>query len=206
MPWEQVLYEVANRVATITLNRPDKLNAWTLQMEQECTAAFQAAAADAEVRAIVFTGAGRGFCAGADMSLLNALTQSDGVRGEMIGRVPLDASVRDDCHRKHAWIMSIPKPVIAAVNGPAVGLGFVLPLYCDIRIASEKALFSTIFAKRGLVAEYGLAWILPRIVGMPTAIDYCFTARNVDAAEALRSGLVHRVFQDRKSTRLNSSH
>src|SRR5690349_16332649 len=101
---EQVLYAVSGPVATITLNRPDKLNAWTLQMEQECTAAFQSAAADAAVRAIVFTGAGRGFCAGADMSLLNALTQSDGVRGEMVGRVPLDAAIREDFHRKHAWL------------------------------------------------------------------------------------------------------
>jgi len=196
MPWEEVVYEVSGHVATITLNRPDKLNAWTMRMEQEVTDAFSTAAENAEVRAIVLTGAGRGFCAGADMSLLSALTQSDGVRGEMVGRVPLDSSVREDFHRKHAWLMSIPKPVVAAVNGPAVGLGFVLPLYCDIRIASERALFSTIFAKRGLVAEYGLAWILPRIVGIPTAIDYCFTARNVDAAEALRAGLVHRVLPE----------
>lgn len=193
---EEVLYEASEHVATITLNRPDKLNAWTMRMEQEATAAFHAAAGDAAVRAIVFTGAGRGFCAGADMSLLSALTQSDGVSGSMSLRVPLDSGAREDFHRKHAWLMSIPKPVIAAVNGPAVGLGFVLPLYCDIRIASEKALFSTIFAKRGLVAEYGLAWILPRIVGLPAAIDYCFTARNVDAAEALRAGLVHRVLPE----------
>jgi enoyl-CoA hydratase/carnithine racemase len=195
MSWEEVLYDVSGHVATITLNRPDKLNAWTLKMEQEATAAFRAAADDAAVRAIVFTGAGRGFCAGADMSLLSALT-AGGPSGSMSLRVPLDSGVREDFHRKHAWLMSIPKPVIAAVNGPAVGLGFVLPLYCDIRIASEKALFSTIFAKRGLVAEYGLAWILPRIVGLPAAIDYCFTARNVDASEALRAGLVHRVLPE----------
>jgi enoyl-CoA hydratase/carnithine racemase len=196
MSWEQVLYEVSGHVATITLNRPEKLNAWTLQMDEESSAALRTAAADADVRVIVLTGAGRGFCAGADMSLLNALTQSDGTRGEMVGRVPLDTSIRDDFHRKCAWMMSIPKPLIAAVNGPAVGFGFVLPLYCDIRIASEKALFSTIFAKRGLVAEYGLAWILPRIVGLPAAIDYCFTARNIDAAEALRAGLVSRVLPE----------
>jgi enoyl-CoA hydratase/carnithine racemase len=196
MPWEEVLYEVSGHVATITLNRPDKLNAWTLRMDAESAAAFRMAADDATVRVIVLTGAGRGFCAGADMSLLSALTQEDGARGDLVSRVPLDSSVREDFHRKCAWLMSIPKPVIAAVNGPAVGFGFVLPLYCDIRIASEKALFSTIFAKRGLVAEYGLAWILPRIVGLPTAIDYCFTARNVDAAEALRAGLVHRVLPE----------
>jgi enoyl-CoA hydratase/carnithine racemase len=196
MSWEEIAYEVSGHVATITLNRPDKLNAWTRRMDQETTAAFHAAADDAAVRVIVLTGAGRGFCAGADMSLLSTLTQHDGPRGEMVGRVPLDAGVREDFHRKNAWLMSIPKPIIAAVNGPAVGFGFVLPLYCDIRIASEKALFSTIFAKRGLVAEYGLAWILPRIVGMPTAIDLCFTARNVDAAEALRVGLVTRVLSE----------
>jgi enoyl-CoA hydratase/carnithine racemase len=195
---EQVLYDVSGRVATITLNRPDKLNAWTMQMERETTAAFHAAAGDEAVRAIVFTGAGRGFCAGADMSLLTALTGTDGKSpgADIVGRVELDPSVRDDFARRHAWLISIPKPVIAAINGPAVGLGFVLPLYCDFRLASEKAVFSTIFAKRGLVAEYGLAWILPRIVGMPTTIDWCFTARQVDAAEALRAGLVHRVLPE----------
>ncbi len=193
---EQVHFEVASRVATITLNRPDKLNAWTMQMEDEVAAAFRNAAGTEDVRAIVFTGAGRGFCAGADMSLLKGLTESDGLRDGMIGRVPLGEGVRDDFRRRHAWLLTIPKPIIAAVNGPAAGLGFVLPLYCDIRVASEKAIFNPIFSRRGLVAEYGLAWMLPRIVGLPTSLEWCFTSRNIDAAEALRAGLVSRVLPD----------
>ncbi len=194
MAWDEVLYDVSDQVATITLNRPEKLNAWTVKMDQESSEAFRDAARDERVRAIVLTGAGRGFCAGADMSLLSALTQ--GRRADIMGHVELDAGVREDFHRKLAWLFSIPKPIIAAVNGPAVGFGFVLPLYCDIRIASEKALFSTIFSKRGLVAEYGLAWILPKIIGMPATIDWSFTARNVDAAEALLAGLVSRVLPE----------
>ena len=193
---EQVLYSVTSRVATITLNRPDKLNAWTRDMEQEVTQAFRDAAADSEVRVILLTGAGRGFCAGADMSLLKGLTESDTNHNGLVAEIPLGPGIRDDFQRKHAWLLSIPKPIVAAINGPAVGLGFVIPLYCDLRVASEKASFSTIFAKRGLVAEYGLAWMLPRIVGLPTAIDWCFTARTIDAAEALRAGLVQRVFPE----------
>lgn len=197
---EQVLYDAASSVATITLNRPDKLNAWTQQMELEVAEAFKVAADDDAVRAIVFTGAGRGFCAGADMSLLNALASTDAgapaTREGMVGRVPLDAAVREDFHRRHAWLMSIRKPIIAAINGPAVGLGFVVPMYCDFRLASEKAVFSTIFAKRGLIAEYGIAWMLPKLVGLPTTIDWCFTARQIDAAEALRAGFLHRVLPE----------
>jgi enoyl-CoA hydratase/carnithine racemase len=201
MTYEQILYSTAGSVATITLNRPDKLNAWTRQMEGEFTDAVRTAAADDGVRAIVITGAGKGFCAGADMSLLSAAASGAGASGDGAGS-PLEANVdfapeaRADFRKKHAWLVSVPKPVIAAINGPSVGLGFVIPLYCDFRIAAESAKFSVIFSKRGLVAEYGLAWILPRIVGLPNAIDLVFTSRLIDAAEAQRMGLVSRVLPD----------
>ena len=198
MDYEQILYDVADWVATVTLNRPDKLNAWTARMEEEVGHALRAAAADASVRSIVLTGAGRGFCAGADMSLLSGLS-GGGPMSHIRASVdvpPLDQSARPDYHKKHAWLLSIPKPIIAAINGPAAGLGFVIPLYCDFRLASASANFNVIFSRRGLVAEYGSAWILPRIVGLAAAIDLMFTSRKVDAAEALQIGLVNRVLPD----------
>jgi len=197
---EQILYDVTDWVATVTLNRPDKLNAWTRQMEQEVQHAFESAAADDAVRAIVLTGSGKGFCAGADMSLLSTLSATSGKDGAGSPIRAEDLGSKDGgsghFRRKHAWLAEIPKPIIAAVNGPAVGLGFVLPLYCDFRLAAETARFSTIFAKRGLVAEYGLAWMLPRIVGLTAATDWLMTSRMVDSAEALRTGLVNRVLPD----------
>jgi enoyl-CoA hydratase/carnithine racemase len=177
------------------VNRPDKLNAWTMQMEQEVSAAIQAAAADDGVRVIVLTGAGKGFCAGADMSLLSSIVSDGGSRAS--GLTTADANVPTsappELRMKYAWLLSVPKPIIAAIHGPAVGLGFVIPLYCDLRFVSETAKFSVIFSKRGLVAEYGLAWMLPRIVGPASAIDLMFSSRMVDAQEALRLGLVQRV-------------
>ncbi|MCC6391133.1 MAG: enoyl-CoA hydratase [Bryobacterales bacterium] len=190
--YEQILYDVSDAVATVTLNRPDKLNAWTRQMEEEATAAIRSAAADEGVRAIVLTGAGRGFCAGADMSLLSSISQS----GSTSEHRKVSGSVLEDNQRQHSWLLSVPKPVIAAINGPAVGLGFVIPLYCDFRLAAESASFNVIFSRRGLIAEYGLAWMLPRLVGLPKAIDLIFTSRKVDAREAREMGLAHQVLPD----------
>jgi enoyl-CoA hydratase/carnithine racemase len=197
MNYEQILYGVDQRVATITLNRPDKLNAWTQKMDEEVTAAIRAAAADDSVRAIILTGAGKGFCAGADMTLLSAISQESAPRaGRFLVETESNGDAHPDFRRKHAWLLSVPKPIIAAVNGPAVGLGFIIPLYCDFRFASDKARFSVIFSKRGLVAEYGLAWILPRIVGVGNAIELMFTSKMVEASEALRMGLVTRVLPE----------
>src|ERR1700734_826564 len=167
MTYDQINYDAADLVATITLNRPDKLNAWTEKMDQEIGSAVRAAAADDQVRVIILTGAGKGFCAGADMSLLSEISQESAPRA---GRFLVDtamyaADVPADFRNKHACFLSVRKPIIAAINGPAVGLGFIVPLYCDFRFASDKARFSVIFSKRGLVAEYGLAWMLPRLVG-----------------------------------------
>lgn len=194
--YEQITCDVSNLVATITLNRPDKLNAWTQQMDEEVSAAIREAAADDAVRVIILTGAGKGFCAGADMSLLSELSQQRAPEGRFLTEVAVDGDARPDFCKKHAWLLSVPKPIIAAINGPAVGLGFIVPLYCDLRFASEKARFSVIFSKRGLVAEYGLAWILPRLIGVPNAIELMFTSKMIDAQEALRVGLVSRVLPE----------
>ena len=198
MPTQETLYNVANRVATITLNRPDKLNAWTALMESEVRSHMENAEQDDEVRVIVLTGAGRGFCAGADMSLLSAVAEH-GVDDRGREQVLRDSAnrregVAPDFQKKYSYFPAIGKPVIAAINGPVVGLGLVIALYCDLRLASESARFSTTFARRGLIAEYGMAWMLPRIVGTANALDLLFSARTIDAAEALRLGLVNRVF------------
>ena len=197
MPYEQITYETANMVATVTLNRPDKLNAWTQKMEEEIGAAIRAASANDKVRVIILTGAGKGFCAGADMGLLSEISQESAPQaGRFLVDTEMYGDIPPDFRRKYAWLLGVPKPIIAAINGPAVGLGFIIPLYCDFRFASEKARFSVIFSKRGLVAEYGLAWILPRLIGVPSAIELMFTSKMVDAGEALRIGLVSRVFPE----------
>src|SRR5271156_581018 len=196
MPTLETIYEVADRVATITLNRPDKLNAWTATMEQEVRSAVQEAEQDENVRVIVLTGAGRGFCAGADMSLLNTVA-TQGLGDDDARRIQSGGAVqegRPDFQRKYSYFLGVAKPVIAAINGPAVGLGFVIPLYCDLRWAAENARFSTVFAQRGLIAEYGMAWMLPRIVGLSDALDLLFSARTIAASEALDLRLVNRVF------------
>ena len=198
MPSQETLYNVANRVATIILNRPDKLNAWTALMESEVRSHMENAAQDDEVRVIVLTGAGRGFCAGADMSLLSAVAER-GLDDRGREQVLRDGGnqregVPPDFQKKYSYFPAIGKPVIAAINGPVVGLGLVITLYCDLRLASDAGRFSTTFARRGLIAEYGMAWMLPRIIGTANALDLLFSARTIDAAEAQRMGLVNRVF------------
>jgi enoyl-CoA hydratase/carnithine racemase len=199
MAQQEILYQVSDRIATITLNRPDKLNAWTAVMEREVRAAMRDAESDDAVRVIVLTGAGRGFCAGADMSLLSGIAEHGLANRE---EHPLHNSangserlgVRPDFEKRYSYFPAIEKPVIAAVNGPAVGLGFILTLYCDLRFASDTARFGTAFARRGLIAEYGLAWLLPRLIGPANALDMLFSARLVNAGEALRFGLVNQVY------------
>ena len=203
MPTQETLYNVANRVATITLNRPDKLNAWTALMESEVRSHMENAEQDDQVRVIVLTGAGRGFCAGADMSLLSAVAER-GLDDRDLDDRGREKALRDgarrregaapDFQKKYSYFPAIGKPVIAAINGPVVGLGLVITLYCDLRLASDASRFSTTFARRGLIAEYGMAWMLPRIIGIANALDLLFSARTIDAAEALRMGLINRVF------------
>ena len=198
MPTQETLYNVANRVATITLNRPDKLNAWTGLMESEVRSHMENAEQDDEVRVIVLTGAGRGFCAGADMSLLSAVAERGpddrGLEHALHNEGNRREGVSADFQKRYSYFPAIGKPVIAAINGPVVGLGLVITLYCDLRLASDASRFSTTFARRGLIAEYGMAWMLPRIIGIANALDLLFSARTIDAPEALRMGLVNRVF------------
>ncbi|MBV9993488.1 MAG: enoyl-CoA hydratase [Alphaproteobacteria bacterium] len=192
MAHEHILYEVADGVATITLNRPDRLNAWTGTMYREVRSAMRAASDDEAVRAIVLTGAGRGFCAGADMEALQGI-QSSG-RGQQVEGEPFDPKARSDFHKTYSYFPSVPKPIIAAINGACAGLGLVIALYADMRFASDAAVFTTAFARRGLVAEHGVSWLLPRLVGVANAADLLFSARRVSAAEAKEMGLVNRVF------------
>ncbi len=198
MPSQETIYQVADRVATITLNRPDKLNAWTAVMEQEVRSAVEDAERDDNVRVIVLTGAGRGFCAGADISLLSSVAEhglDEGGRAQVLYNSGVErGGVRSDFRRKYSYFPAVGKPIIAAINGPVVGLGLVIALYCDLRFASDAARFSTAFARRGLIAEYGMAWMLPRLVGPAHALDLLFTARMIDAAEAKRMGLANQVF------------
>lgn len=197
--YTEILYDTSDRIATITLNRPDKLNAWTGQMDQEVRAAIADADSNDDVRVIVLTGAGRGFCAGADISLLSSLA-SAGLptdHAHALGHhapPSVKEGVRPDFQRKYSYFPSLKKPVIAAINGHAVGLGLILTLYCDLRFASSDAKFGTAFARRGLIAEYGMAWMLPRLVGPANALDVLLSARIFGADEALRMGLVNQVF------------
>ena len=192
----ETLYQVTDRVATITLNRPDKLNAWTAIMEQEVRAAMHEADKDGNVRVIVLTGAGRGFCSGADISLLSAVAEKgidEAKRAQLREGRSENAGVRADFQKKYSYFPGLTKPVIGAINGVAVGLGMVIALYCDVRLASDAARWGTVFARRGLIAEYGMAWMLQRLVGHSNALDLLFSARMIDAAEAFRMGLANQV-------------
>jgi enoyl-CoA hydratase/carnithine racemase len=199
MGYAEVLYEVEGRVATVTLNRPDKLNAWTAVMGREVRAAMTEAATDDGVRVIVLTGAGRGFCAGADMGLLSGLSghAAPGEDAEaVLRREGADGAARGagaEFRGPYAYFPTIAKPVIAALNGATAGLGLVVSLYCDLRVASDAAVFTTSFARRGLIAEHGVSWMLPRLVGLQHALDLLLSAKKIDAAEALRIGLVAQV-------------
>lgn len=194
MTYTQILYQVADYVATITLNRPDRLNAWTSTMATELRHAMESANSDPLVRVIVLTGAGRGFCGGLDMAELSDFTSSGTF--EPPQPTPIDDDARPDFHHPMAYFPSLRKPVIAAINGAAVGHGFVLAAYCDLRFAGNSAAFVTAFARRGLIAEFGMAWLLPRIVGQSRALDLLFSSRKVGADEALRIGLADRAFAD----------
>ena len=198
MSYETILYDVRDGIATVTLNRPDKLNAWTRQMSHELRAAMHAASADGAVRGIILTGAGRGFCAGADMNLLSGISggTAGGEETPEAFAVPPGGSQRADFRMPNAYFPSIPKPILGAINGPCAGLGFVVSLYCDFRFAAESAVFTTSFAQRGLIAEHGISWMLPRLVGIANAADLLYSARKIGAAEAQRLGIVQRVVPD----------
>ncbi len=186
MSYKEILYDVDRWIATVTLNRPDKLNAWTGTMEAEVKHALQAAAKDDDVRAIIITGAGRGFCAGADMSILS------GISGDGSDRKAPQASPdgADNFDQKFSYFLAIPKPIFAAINGPIAGIAVCFTLFCDFRYMAESAKLTTAFAKRGLIAEHGASWMLPRLIGAQNALDLLYSARTVTADEAERLGLV----------------
>jgi enoyl-CoA hydratase/carnithine racemase len=190
--YQHILYEVSDKIATITLNRPDRMNAWTPIMEHDVRNAMEMAAGDDNVRVIVLTGAGRAFCAGADMDALNGLDPSDMKRADNIP--PFDMNRRPDWQARFAYYPSIEKPVIAMLNGATAGIGLVHALYCDLRFAADNTVFTTAFARRGLIAEHGISWMLPRIVGHAHALDLLMSARRVSSEEALRMNLVNRLY------------
>jgi len=193
--YEEILYQVEDPVATITLNRPSVLNAWTDRMGFEVRHAVGEAEADPRVVGIVLTGAGRGFCAGADIKRLSAISSGDRrseVPGADLVSDPGDPSFGDDLHLgTYAYLMSVPKPVIAAINGPVAGMAVPIVLACDLRFMAEDAVLMTAFAQRGLVAEWGISWLLPRLVGPAVALDLLFSSRKVSGTEAAGLGLVN---------------
>jgi enoyl-CoA hydratase/carnithine racemase len=186
LDFEQIRYEVADGVLTITLDRPDRLNAFTETMMNELIAAFDASDADDDVRAVIVTGAGRGFCAGADLA--KGGETFDWRERAAAGDVP-----RDGGGRVVLRIYDSLKPVIAAINGPAVGVGITMTLPMDIRLAADGAKIGFVFARRGIVPEAASSWFLPRLAGISQAMEWVATGRVFDAAEAQRGGLVRSV-------------
>jgi 2-(1,2-epoxy-1,2-dihydrophenyl)acetyl-CoA isomerase len=190
--YEEILHEVADGVAWIRLNRPDKLNALTTRLAEEVLDALASADADPEVRCVVITGQGRGFSAGQDLTEFQA-------RG--VSELDIGEHLRSGYNRMIAAIVALPKPVIAGVNGVAAGAGLSLALACDLRVASDASSYIQAFVRIGLVPDSGGNWLLPRAVGYARALEMSITGRKVDAEEALRIGLVHRtapaeVFED----------
>ncbi|MCA0452927.1 MAG: enoyl-CoA hydratase/isomerase family protein [Chloroflexi bacterium] len=188
MPFETILHNLQDGILTLTLNRPDKLNAVTPLLLRELREAFEQAAGDRTVRVIVLTGAGRGFCAGADLGAASELIAAGGF------------SYEDNLNTTYnPLIMAmqrVPQPIIAAVNGVAAGAGMSLALACDLRIAAESASFLQAFVKIGLVPDSGSTWLLPRLIGTARALELMLTGRKVSAQEAFALGIVNQVVQD----------
>ena len=187
-------YDVTDKVATITLHRPERLNAWTAQMNAEYRSCLQRAADDPEVRVIVVTGSGRGFCAGAESEDLAGHLERGSYRSwdsEQLDRPGF--GVRPEFDAELAYHFGVPKPIIAAVNGPAAGVGFALACYCDLRFAAAGAKLTTAHGRLGLPCAFGLAWLLPKLVGLPRALDLILSSRTFTAEEALDLGLVTAV-------------
>ena len=188
MAYEEIIYEVSEQIATITLNRPDKLNSFTNRMLKEIIAAFDESDADDNVRAVIVTGSGRAFCAGADLS----------GGGETFAKGGSDVKAKTGVMRDGGGLVSLrifesKKPVIGAINGAAVGVGVTMTLPMDIRLASTATKFGFVFAKRGIIPEAASSWFLPRIVGISQATEWCFTGRMISADEAKEGRLVRSV-------------
>ena len=194
--FEHITYDVSEGIATITLNRPDKLNAFTAIMQRDLVNAFDQVDSDDSVRATIVTGSGRGFCAGADLG--SAPSQNSGDASAVCDNMPdqIDGVPRDGGGVVALRIAAMRKPVIGAINGAAVGVGATMTLPMDIRLASESARFGFVFARRGIVPEATSSWFLPRVVGMSTACEWALTGRVFGAEEAFRGGLVSAVLPE----------
>ncbi|HTZ88038.1 MAG TPA: crotonase/enoyl-CoA hydratase family protein [Solirubrobacteraceae bacterium] len=191
MPFEQILTELSDGILTITLNRPERLNAWTATMGRELIEAFDQADADDEVRAIVMTGAGRGYCAGADLAAGGETFDYEkrAQEGSLLS-APVDGVPRDNGGQFTLRIFDCKKPVIGAINGPAVGVGATMTLPMDVRLAADDARMGFVFARRGIVPEACSSWFLPRVVGISRAMEWVTTGRVFSAQEGLDAGLL----------------
>jgi len=192
MNFTDIIYEKAERVATVTLNRPERMNAWRNQLEDELRVAMGDAEADPQIGAIIITGAGRAFCAGLDMGTLSKIASDSGI-GEDLAAARAGDDLHPNFRGRFAWLIGMKTPIIGAINGACVGMGFANALHYDIRIASDRARMGTIFPRRGLALELGASWLLPRIVGLANAVELAVTGKLVDAQEAYRIGLVTKV-------------
>jgi enoyl-CoA hydratase/carnithine racemase len=201
MAYQQILYEVREHIATVTLNRPEVLNAWTDMMAGEVWQAMHEAERDESVRVIVLTGAGRAFCAGGDVGGFKAKNDADFPRS-LLTKLPrdYDFSRRADYQSRAAWFPAIAKPIVAMLNGATAGLGLVHALFADVRIAADDAVITTAFARIGLASEYGMAWALRNVVGHAAAADLMLSARKVRGEELLRLGLVSQLYPREKLT------
>jgi enoyl-CoA hydratase/carnithine racemase len=185
VPAQEMKFEIVDRVATITLDRPDRMNAWTPLMESELRRLLALASDTDEVRAIVITGAGKGFCAGADMGRLSGTAT-----GTSASPAALAPENDDDLKQRYSYLLAVPKPIIGGINGAVAGVGLCIALYCDLRYMAAGAKMTTAFARRGLIAEHGSAWMLPRLIGPMNAADLLLSGRTIETAEAERLGLV----------------
>lgn len=196
--YDEIRYEVDDPVATITLSRPEAMNAWTGRMDGEIRDAVGRACADPAIVGIVITGEGRAFCAGADMNLLDSLSSSDretARAGAVADGDSLGRHDQGDFDGRFGYLLASPKPIIAAVNGAVAGMAYPFALSCDLRIGCPESLFVTAFAQRGLIAEWGLGWLLPQLVGPSVALDLLMSSRRVYGEEALRLGLLNQLVE-----------
>ena len=199
--YQDILYQVDDPVAVITMNRPNALNAFTVRMLAEIRHALASAEADPRVVGIVLTGAGRGFCAGMDMNALDQMSAGSHQEEDLstFDAAPGDPDMGADFQVTYGYLLSVRKPIIAAVNGACAGLGFVYALLSDMRFVDRSAKFSSAFSQRGLIAEHGASWILPRLIGPGRALDLLWSARKFDGEEAARLGLAERLCEPGES-------
>ena len=197
--YQDINYDVRAPVAIITMNRPDSLNAFTGRMLAEIRHALATAERDSDVIGMVLTGAGRGFCAGMDMNALNQMSSGADEGGDDLSELaasPGNPDMGENFQVTYSYLLSVRKPLLAAINGACAGLGFAVAMLCDMRFVEQSARFSTAFSQRGLIAEHGLSWILPRVIGPSRALDLLWSARKFDGVEAERMGLVDRLVED----------